>query len=75
MNDQSNEIILIELLKLVQDLNASVQNFEKELHAIKKSVDELDKKFETMIKDSFPNGDIKSHKSWHERNFFTKLFR
>lgn len=66
--------ILLELLKIVQELNMSVERMEKEFHEIKKSVDSLDKKIDAMIHDGFVDGDIKRHKAWHQKNIIKKIF-
>jgi len=71
---EKSESLLTEILGLLQSLNATVESFQIKLDRIEKDLANSIVRIDTVIRDGFPDGDLLTHKKWHLKNFFARLF-
>lgn len=63
---ETNEALLTQIMLLVQNLHQDITMFDQRVRACETSVVEVGEKVATLIRDAFPEGDLQSHKAWHE---------
>lgn len=65
--DSASESILAQILLIVQDVQVSMEGFERRLNEAVSSIEDLNQRIDSVIETGFPKGDLKSHKLWHEQ--------
>lgn len=70
-----SEALLTEILVVVQQLAATVDELKEKVDAMESELREMRTTIDDIIKNGFPDGDLKKHKGWHERIWLGKFFR
>ena len=65
--DSASESLLAQILLIVQDVQASMDGFEKRLNEAMTSIESINQRIDTLVATGFPKGDLSSHRLWHEQ--------
>ena len=64
--DSASESLLTQILLVVQEVQVSIESFEQRLAAAHSSIENLNRRIDSVIESGFPKGDLNSHRQWHE---------
>lgn len=64
--DIPSETLLTQILLIVQEVQVSIESFEKRLDDAKVVVESINRRIDGIIEAGFPKGDLLSHRVWHE---------
>ena len=64
--DIPSETLLTQILLIVQEVQVSIESFEKRLDATKVAIESINRRIDGVIETGFPKGDLLSHRVWHE---------
>jgi hypothetical protein len=67
MDSTASDGLLAQILLIVQEVQVSIANFETRLNEAKVAIESLNTRIDGVIESGFPRGDLKGHKSWHEK--------
>ena len=64
--DSTSEGLLTEILVLVRDLNHTVTGYNSRIDNLEGAVIALNERLDAALVAAFVNGDLPSHRKWHE---------
>ncbi len=65
--DTAPESLLSQILLIVQEVQLSIEGFEKRLDEARETIENLYQRIDSVIESGFPRGDLKGHRLWHEK--------
>lgn len=69
-----SDSLLTEILGLLQTLAANMDEVKAEIQDINIEIKAIHNRIDTVIRDGFPEGDLISHKKFHMKGIFGRLF-
>ena len=73
---RASDDIIIELLRLVQDMDRKLENhIKEEMEEFTKRMQEHRNTIDHIINGGFPNGDLPAHREEHENKILVKIKR
>lgn len=67
VQNNSTEQLLTQILHIVTELHNNSAAQDERLQSCERTLSELQEKLQSTIARAFPEGDLESHKTWHEK--------